>query len=157
MANKVKCPVCEKLNDKEDAVKQGRRYYCPNCVGKEVKDPRASLIGYIIKLTGKGNVKDFKLADLYHKEYDMSYEGIKYTLYYMYEVLELKVNPDTLLGLVPYKYKEARDYYTQKSMAIKHNKENSDTPPITILGVKLVKQIDPDEYRKGKEIDMTKL
>ena len=35
---KVKCPVCGKMNDKENTVIKNKRYYCPACLEQQQKN-----------------------------------------------------------------------------------------------------------------------
>lgn len=123
MAHKVKCYYCGKIfdRDKEPWVKVSeRRYAHKNCaiskeeiMSQEQKDKEA-LYSYIMELFGTEYVEPRiqKQISSYIEQYNYSYSGIQKSLKYFYEI---KGNPiekaNGGIGIVPYVYKRAFDYY----------------------------------------------
>ncbi len=123
MAHKVKCYYCGQQfdRDKEEWVKvTANRYAHKNCAltkeeiqSQEDKD-KAALEEYIIKLFNLDFVEPRiqKQITKYRNEYNYSYSGILKSLKYFYEI---KGNPiekaNGGIGIVPYVYKRAFDYY----------------------------------------------
>lgn len=123
----IKCAICGNSFDTNSiqAVRHGaRRYAHYECypegelVPMEVKVDKNSelneLKDYINKLYGKKanwaiitkQIKD------YHKNYDYSYSGILKTLKYFYEVQNHSIEDSNGgIGIVPYTYDAAYDYY----------------------------------------------
>ena len=125
MAHLVKCTVCGKQfdRDKIQAVKSGaRRYAHYSCfpegelvpLPNPIDEDLIKLEEYIEKLLGedynparvKKQIKDFK------KDYDYTYSGMLKTLIWFYEI---KGNPKDKanggIGIIPFVYKNACDYY----------------------------------------------
>ena len=138
----VKCPHCDEQFDRESVAfeKVGRRYYHEDCfveyqkakaiedkakekkkeVGNELEGQRRALIAYVMELqnTNRPNGLVFKqIKDLY--EQGFSYIGMKSTLYYFHEIMG---NPvlGTGIGIVPFVYEDAIQWYTKKSVAGRH-------------------------------------
>ena len=124
MAHMVKCSVCGKQfdRDKIQAVKSGaRRYAHYSCKpdGEKVDLPQVDedllkLTNYAEQLLGKDynaarvkkQIKDFK------EEYNYSYSGMLKSLVYFYEIKgnsTEKANGG--IGIIPYVYKDASEYY----------------------------------------------
>ena len=123
MGHKVKCYYCNKVfdRDREPYVKvTSNRYAHKNCAltkeeiqSQEEKDKEA-LNEYIIKLFKLDFVEPRiqKQISKYREEYNYTYSGILKSLKYFYEI---KGNPiekaNGGIGIVPYVYKRAFDYY----------------------------------------------
>lgn len=145
MAKMVKCPYCEEKFDRETikCTKVKNRYYHVDCLAKHTKKQQAekverankkangdtseqhrrNLIGYVMELrdVDRLNGMVFKqIKDLH--EQGFSYIGMQSTLKYFHEI---KGNPiiGTGIGIVPFVYDEARDWYIKKSKASKHFEE----------------------------------
>lgn len=56
----------------------------------------------------------------------MTYGGIQYALWYQINIKHIDFNGDTL-GLIPYIYDEARDYYENTKKTLKKIRENDGT------------------------------
>ena len=127
MAHMVKCSICEKMfdRDKIQAVKSnGRRYAHYTCLpeGEVVPLPEAAtadpdlikLKKYITNLFGTEArwAMINKQIKKYINEDGYTYSGILKSLIYFFEV---KHNPidkaNGALGIVPYVYQDARNYY----------------------------------------------
>lgn len=123
MAHKVLCLYCHKEfdRDKFPFVQVGsRRYAHPECaeanekqLSQEEKDKK-DLEQYILKLLEeeKISIKVRKQIETFKKDYNYSYTGMKKALVYFYEV---KKNPiekaNGGIGIIPYVYKDAFNYY----------------------------------------------
>lgn len=124
MAHIVTCYYCNERfdRDKEPFVQVSARRYChKKCAPKEKQvivnkqeQDYNNLIEYIKKLykvpavlpTVVKQIKEFK------QQYGFTYTGIQKSLYWFYE---LKGNPtsksNNTIGIVPYVYNDARDYF----------------------------------------------
>lgn len=123
MAHYVKCLYCGKKfdRDKEEWVKvTGNRYAHKNCaiskeevMSQEQKD-KEELDNYIMQLFKLDFVEPRiqKQIIKYREEYNYTYSGILKSLKYFYEI---KGNPiekaNGGVGIVPYVYKQAFNYY----------------------------------------------
>lgn len=123
MSHIVTCPFCkEKFNrDKVDFVQiSARRYAHPKCYQESEKNKtqeekdKENLEAYILKLFNepylnariKKQIKDFQI------EYNYTYSGMLKTLIYWYEIKgnsTEKANGG--IGIIPYVYKDASEYY----------------------------------------------
>jgi len=131
MANKVKCPVCEKRFYKEevDFVKKGRRYYHKECVEEQAEvDEANSVINHENMIEIIKEIFDIKypsprilkqIKDYGKKGY--TYFGIWKTLEYWF-ILEGNSTKKAHggIGIVPYVYEDASIYYKK----IKESKES---------------------------------
>ena len=115
----VKCPTCGALNQKEDTVKLGNRYYCPYCAearGNGELSDWDILFQYICwlyqipTLTGQmfKQIKDFR------DNWGYTDLGMYHTLRYYHEILDKPVKEDAGIGIIPYYYDRARAHMTQK-------------------------------------------
>lgn len=125
MAHLVKCTVCGKQfdRDKIQAVKSGaRRYAHYSCLPKgelvplvdPIDEDLLKLEQYVEQLLGedynparvKKQIKDFK------KQYDYSYSGMLKTLIWFYEIKgNSKDKANGGIGIIPFVYKDACNYY----------------------------------------------
>lgn len=134
MAHIVKCTVCggQFDRDKVQAVKSGaRRYAHYTCLpsGEKVAMPQVDeeltkLIEYAQQLLGKDynaarvkkQIKDFK------EEYGYSYSGMMKSLVYFYEVKgNSKDKANGGIGIVPFVYNDAYNYYLNLFLANQQN------------------------------------
>lgn len=125
MAHLVKCTVCGKQfdRDKIQAVKSGaRRYAHYSCLPEgelvplvdPIDEDLLKLEQYVEQLLGedynparvKKQIKDFK------KQYDYSYSGMLKTLIWFYEIKgNSKDKANGGIGIIPFVYKDACNYY----------------------------------------------
>lgn len=121
MARKVKCPKCNKLNDKERAKQISNRYYCITCAEereKEIernKDSWELLFDYICDLYNISTLTGmmFKQIKDFRDNYNYKNMGMYLTLKYYYEILENEVKEDTGLGIIPYYYERAKKHFLE--------------------------------------------
>ena len=117
-SKQVKCPICSKMNDKEDTIKIGNRYYCKECA--EHKDEYKSdwdlLFEYICKLynISKPTGMMFRqLKEFRSEPYCFTDGGMYATLRYYHEILGNNVLDGSGIGIIPYYYDKTRQYYEQ--------------------------------------------
>lgn len=132
MGAKPTCPYCGKSVDKkiEQFEKFKNRVYHLECLNnfKQTLLEREELINFINTYYTSNNVQVAwpvvgKQIKQYVEEYGYSYKMIKYALYYFYVI---KCNPISKskgnIGIVPYIYNEALEYYN-KTQKIKQMQE----------------------------------
>lgn len=136
----VTCPGCRKKGLREDMHKvtlSQVRYYCDKCIvtkqddieekrEKLLKDGMttkvrdsmeyAELIDYIcsiynLKMPSKAMLKQIK--DFHNKD-GLRYQGMELALHYFHEIEGHDVLEGSGVGIIPYVYDEARDFYIQK-------------------------------------------
>ena len=117
---RVKCNFCGEMIDIEDVVKVKGLNYHPNCA--KLKEKRGELCEYICKVH---NLKSpgpaiYRQIKSYISENGFTYNGILLTLKYYYEILGNKVEDKYrgTIGIVPYVYYAAEDYYKKQKALI---------------------------------------
>lgn len=107
------CPVCEKAIGNDPCIQYKGRYYHYAC--HEQKIQREELLDYICKLYGfKGpGPKIFRQIKKYLTDNpSWTHLGIQQALMYFYEVKHNSVEKaNEGIGIVPYVYNEAQQYY----------------------------------------------
>jgi len=134
MAKNAKCKYClEEILPKSKVKKIGQKQYHAECYKKFVAeqyeskikptDDKSQLYDYINKLyeTAEVDPKILAQMDKYNKEYDLSYERILLTLIYYYEIRESEVRKEFGIGIIPYVYKEAGDFWITSRIANERN------------------------------------
>lgn len=131
MAHKVKCYVCGEYfdRDKIEFVQNGRRYRHASCEEKE------TIMSYLIKLFGKENI-NYPLVGTHikrYKEQGYTENGILASLKYWYEIKGHTVSENEYknktggLGIIPYIYPLAKEYYYKIELAKEANKHKDFT------------------------------
>lgn len=157
MSKKVKCPLCNKLNDKENTQQLDNRYYCIECAEIRTKEKSKHMDGWdqlydyiceiynIPKLTGLmfKQIKDFR------DNYDYKNSGMYLTLKYYYEVLENDVKEDTALGIIPYYYDKALQHWLEVREIQRHTEGYELNEQINIVKVKNIKI---DDFKNIKQL-----
>ena len=130
----VKCLYCGKQFDRisEPNVKIGRRYAHKACYEaqddetiKAEKD-KNDFYEYIKQIYGEdyNYVAISKQAESYIKMYDFTYSGMLKSLKWFYEVKHNdKDSSNGRIGIIPYIYKDAYDYYYNLYLAQQRNKD----------------------------------
>lgn len=122
MAKLVKCPFCglQFDRDKVDFIQVGRRFAHVSCYENAEKNKtqedkdREALEGYIMKLFGEDyvNARVRKQIKQYREEYNYTYSGMLKALVYFFEVKKNSIEKaNGGIGIVPYIYKDAYNYY----------------------------------------------
>jgi len=142
----VTCPHCKKKIDRniEPFVEHNNRYYheeCHNEVDAGSRD-RRELLDYINELyKGKAN---FQLVSKQIKElideYGYTVKGIEMTLRYFYDIKGNSIKKSKGIGIVPFTYEEAREYFTKVSR-ISQSVQDKDLSKITKVQAKKTKDI----------------
>jgi len=128
-AHKVKCSVCGEIFDtnKIQAVKSSaRRYAHYSCMPNgtkikiEQKDPNLiELEEYLKKIFNSDFVSPRvrKQLNQYTEEFKYTYDGILKSLKWFFEVQGRQVEETYGIGIVPYVYKQAQEYYNTIALA----------------------------------------
>lgn len=102
------------------------RYVHKKCSEVHPQDSKDELMLYIIKLYG---LKDDYILPRYmlqlssfEKEYNFTYSGMLKALKYWYEVKKHPVDKTKGMGIIPYIYKQAYEYYYSLWLAEEQNK-----------------------------------
>ena len=135
--HKVKCKYCgqifdrDKLPFKQISAQRYAHYECAvaaeNSKKQEDKD-KEDLENYIMKLLNESfiNARVRKQINNYIETYNYTYSGMKKALVYFYEVKKNDVSKaNGGIGIIPYCYKQAYDYYYSLWLA-KQKNENKD-------------------------------
>ena len=163
IAHNVKCTVCGCTfdRDKVQAVKSGaRRYAHYSCLPtgelvdlpkKEEKDPDlVALEEYVKKMFNEDyvNARVRKQISDFREEYNYTYSGMLKSLVYFYEVKGNSLEKSNGgIGIIPFVYKDAYNYYLSLYMAQMQNKTKniknytSKTKEITIVPPTIKKKI----------------
>lgn len=163
IAHIVKCTVCGCSfdRDKVQAVRSGaRRYAHYNCLPtgelvelpkKEEKDPDlVALEEYVKKLFDEDyvNARVRKQINDFKEEYNYTYSGMLKSLVYFYEVKGNSLEKSNGgIGIIPFVYKDAYNYYLSLYMAQMQNKTKdvvsytNKTKEITIVPPTIKKKI----------------
>lgn len=133
---RVKCPVCGLTfnRDKEPNVYYKKRYYHPACyntVDKENRD-KNDLVNYICKIynyKAPGPVINKQIKQ-FHDDLGYTYSGILKCLVYFYEIKNNDPKKAVGIGIVPYIWKDAQEYYynlylIQQKNALKEIEQNN--------------------------------
>lgn len=116
MGRLVKCAYCDGQVDKDIAERYNDKNYHADCCKKQ-KD-RDELISYICNLFGlkKPGPVVYSQLKRFVEVQKYTYEGILHSLQYFYDVKKgSKQKANQAIGIVPYVYDEAQDYYTKLS------------------------------------------
>ncbi len=116
MAKTVKCPECNNLIEKSKSVSYKKRYYCPSCLEEKINrmDSWDKLFNIITNLyeIDKPTAMMFKqLKDYRAAPYNFTDEGMYLTLKYYYYILGNSIKEDTGVGIIPYYYERAKQYF----------------------------------------------
>lgn len=126
----VKCPYCGEQFDRNSIpnVKIGRRYAHVDCKEKhdqnltqEDKD-EIELYEYIKVLYGKdyNYILIKKQIENFHKK-GYSYNGMRLSLKWFYEVQKHSIKESNGVGIIPYIFNEAKEYYYRLFLAQQAN------------------------------------
>lgn len=128
-SRKVKCPQCEKLNDKEITIKHNNRYWCKDCFNLKQKESEdyKNLYDYICQLYDVDILDGMILKQIkdFRDKFDYTYKGMKTTLNYFYELRGNDVANSKGIGIIPFVYNEAKQFYWDKKQ-VKESLTNVD-------------------------------
>ncbi len=113
----VKCKYCSVLfnKEKEEHIKIGNRYAHSACHTEHLTyaNELKKLTDYIQSLYGKQKT-NWNIVGTQIKKYKgegMTYQGMLYTLVYFYEIKKNDINKSAGIGIIPYQYHKAQQYY----------------------------------------------
>lgn len=152
------CAYCKELVDKNLSVQtekgKTKKYYHSECYdemmmsGNSPEDYKAvhDYLDQHIKAmnlskptqTATWTLVAVKLENI-RKKFNLTYKGVELTLKYILEVCEFEFDEQTI-GLVPYKYYEARGYYEEQR---KLDKQLANIDMTTIIQNRRVVEIEP--------------
>lgn len=130
----VKCPGCGEFfrRDQVAFVQHKNRYWHKSCYETSVQqankdaEEQRKLEEYIVKLLKLDNINTRirkQIKDM-REEYGYSYSGIQKSLEYFYEVKGNSIEKaNNGIGIVPYVYETAKEYYYNIFMAHLQNKD----------------------------------
>jgi hypothetical protein len=158
MAHIVKCLYCEKKfdRDKMPYIQVGRRYAHKECslTAEERKtqeeQDKQDLDNYIIQLLKIDYIdaRIRKQIKTYLEEHNYTYSGIKKALIYFYEVKGNSIEKaNGGIGIVPFIYKDAFNYYYALWQAQQQNKDKV----IVDYQPKVIEVVIPRPQRKVKQ------
>jgi hypothetical protein len=155
----VVCVYCKKeFSKKALPYKQlGNNKYahvgCAELEEKREKTDAEKLDEYIMKLCGTEYVppRIRKQINSYINEYNYTYSGIHKALKYFYEIRHNSVNLDSI-GIVPYIYNNARDYYYALWVAQQKNQDVVNNISDFIPKVREVHITPPERKVKKREL-----
>lgn len=134
IARATKCPVCELMFDRDkcEFVHHKNRYYHKVCydsimekASMESKE-QTELEEYIMKIfkTDYINARIRKQIKDMRTQYNYSYSGIQKSLEYFFEIKGNSIEKaNNGIGIVPYVYQDAYNYYYSLHMAQERNKD----------------------------------
>ena len=118
--------------NQDDVIKMPQlegRYVHKKCAEQHPADDKEKLTIYLIKLF---KLKDdyilpryMKQISQYEREHNFTYSGMLKALKYWYEVKKHPVDLDKGVGIIPYIYKNAYDYYYALYLAEEENKNKN--------------------------------
>lgn len=138
-AHYVKCPICGQTfnRDVEECVPYGARRYAHKSCSEEGPPPQPKVKKKVVKNPDEEELKEYikKLFNLnyvppraqkqinqYVKEYNFTYSGMRKCLYYFYEIKKNDIEKAHQgIGILPYIWQEAYDYFYQLETANKQN------------------------------------
>lgn len=158
MANERKylCKICNEKFPKSDITKYKSKNMCKNCFETEKKldQEKNDLCQTIKELYGIDYVMPGYLKQIkqFREQYNFSYTGMKLTLLYCKNVLNLEFSTSRGLGIIPYQYEAAKkDYIKKQNLAKQMINKNKD-----VKSVKTIKTVIKAEntYLKNKIINL---
>lgn len=133
MAHMVTCVYCSKKFDRDKIPYEqisAKRYAHKECAEKEKErlkkeeEDKTALENYILKLLNESYISPRvrKQINQYINEYKFSYTGIRKALVYFYEIQGNSIEKaNGGIGIVPYIYKDAYNYYYSLWLAKQKN------------------------------------
>lgn len=153
MARKVKCPVCDKMNPKDETVKLGNRYYCPTCAEERNHQQLSDwdiLFQYICWLYRIPNLTGqmYKQLKDYRDNWGYTDIGMYHTLRYYHEIMDKPVKDDAGLGIIPYYYDRAKAFiYKQYSLKQQYDQYNQEEKEV------YVQRTQPERWKKREPLN----
>lgn len=127
MARQVKCPICGKMNNKEDAVESNKRYYCHKCLeDKQIEAEKYKAliadICNIFEIEAPTVLMTAQIKQMKEK-YGYTYNGMRLALNYFFVLEKHSTEEANGIGIIPYIYQEMSDFYDAKKRIAKNANE----------------------------------
>ena len=162
---KVKCPHCGQFFDRttEECVYYKRRYYHKSCYEEAIPQEeldKDSLFEYVKQVYNAERVSPavYTQAKRFHENAGYSYSGMEKAFRYFIEIKKGKPGIDQNLGILPYIWEEAKNYYYQLWLIENQNSQPLETPVIEITirqpvkkPEKVVKELSMSLAARGEE------
>lgn len=122
MAKLSVCPICEqKIELNQTSIKKKNRNYHTQCLevyenqSKQEARDKEELYKYVCALFDISAVNGLMIQQIknFHEHYNYKYKGMQLTLEYFYDTLDNSVDNINGLGIIPYCYEDAKEYYAQ--------------------------------------------
>lgn len=130
LSRPVICQFCRKhfIREEGNYKKTSQGYLHIECYEQKEKNKKDKndLYQFLEKVVGEKNINYpliQKQINELTKHNRMTVQGINGTLHYLLEVKKIKLNPRAGIIIVAYHYKDAENYYKQKSKIKSHNKK----------------------------------
>ncbi len=110
------CKLCGKRREKDNMQRYNNYYFCDEtCIAafKKQSADRIALTDYIQYLYGTFPTKVTRQMEDYKKQ-GMTYKGQELSLRYWYDTLEHEFNAEQGIGIIPYIYDEAKQFFMDK-------------------------------------------
>ena len=126
----VKCSICNKEILLGEALGEKTKYYCSNdCLQKYLLESKhkEELYKYLVEINGVKDKKQlnrliFIQIGKYVKDYNYTYKGMYLTLKYIREQENKQINDGTI-GIIPYYYTKAKDFFIKQQKIILQAKQ----------------------------------
>lgn len=121
------CEFCHKAVPNDEAVKlSGDRFAHAECHSKSESQNKSDydkLFEYIMAVYDESfvNPAKQKAIEKMIKDHSFTHSGIHGTLVYLYEILKKRPQDSNYLGIVPWYYTEAKEYFTNKAKVSAEN------------------------------------
>ena len=155
---KDKSEQIEKVAKKKVGRKAKPRAELKEALSEEEYEKKQQYYKYLRKIIGENELsaKVYALTEDYIRRYDFTYENMQQTLVYLHEIIEKDLVGD-VVGLIPYYYSEAMQYYDAINKVVEFNegidisKMYKEKTIIVQPKRRRIKQIDIESI--GKEVD----
>ena len=149
------CSVCEQELHKDLKMIKSGKNYCKACLDKleQIKLLEQNLIRDLVNYLKLDNVPGMILSQIkkYVEEYNYTYPGISYTVWYYVTVLEKDFDKQYGIAFVKYYYDEAKDYFLEQQAL------NSSVPSEINIEYRRVKRVKTISEEKPRLYDLNKL
>lgn len=140
MARQVKCPRCSEYGDRENMVEvrteKSVRWWHAECRKEHETHANQykSLIEFVCQLFGVQTppMNIVRQIQKYHTEYGWSYLSIQIALEYFFVILDKPVGKHKTIGIVPYIYDDAKDYFIKMRNIVSQKEITVDEETIKI-------------------------
>ena len=161
---KVKCPVCESYNNKEVTIYYQNRYYCKICYENKTKESEdyKNLIKFICEIYEIDAPTGFMVTQIknFKEQFNYTYKGMELTLDFFYNV-KTNNTPEIEkgLGIIPYIYKEAKQFFIEKRNIIKNLEDINIQDVVNEINIISIKKSDrkEDNYKNIAMIDINEI